>query len=227
MFIVSLVPLQLHSNENNKQIIWQNPRTSSTRYCRPIKILFAKESVELIREETDSMNQQINQLTPTAVIVEEKQLYVHTNLLMTMVDGKVCNALTENKTSQKCYICGALPKDMNKDPGTVDSITVDPTTYCFGISILHAWIRCFECLLHIAYRLDICKWQIRGESDKSKYESRKKLLRSLFKAQMGLLVDLPKPGSGTSNDGNTARRFFKDATTSANITGINEELVSS
>jgi hypothetical protein len=42
---------------------------------------------------------------------------------------------------------------------------------------------------------------------------------------MGLLVDIPKPGYGNTNDGNTSRRFFSDHTTSADITGINLELI--
>lgn len=40
-----------------------------------------------------------------------------------------------------------------------------------------------------------------------------------------MLVDFPKPGFGSSNDGNTARRFFKDHQTSAEITGIDERLI--
>lgn len=42
---------------------------------------------------------------------------------------------------------------------------------------------------------------------------------------MGLIVDVPKQGSGTSNDGNTARRFFCDPQLTAEITGISEELI--
>jgi hypothetical protein len=43
---------------------------------------------------------------------------------------------------------------------------------------------------------------------------------------MGLLVDKAKSGgSGTSNDGNTARRFLKNYRESARITGVNEDLV--
>jgi hypothetical protein len=41
---------------------------------------------------------------------------------------------------------------------------------------------------------------------------------------MGLLVDKPKPGSGTTNDGNS-RRFFKPHHQSASKTGINEDLI--
>ena len=43
---------------------------------------------------------------------------------------------------------------------------------------------------------------------------------------MGLLVNVPKPGgSGTMNNGNTGRRFFRDPTLSVSITGINETLI--
>lgn len=42
---------------------------------------------------------------------------------------------------------------------------------------------------------------------------------------MSLLVDVPKPGYGTSNDGNTARKFFSKSSLSASITGIDEELI--
>jgi hypothetical protein len=43
---------------------------------------------------------------------------------------------------------------------------------------------------------------------------------------MGLLADQAKPGGcGTTNDGNTARRFFKDPSHSASITGISEMLI--
>lgn len=42
---------------------------------------------------------------------------------------------------------------------------------------------------------------------------------------MGLLVDMPKQKTGNTNDGNTARRFFKDAEKTSNITGINIDLI--
>ena len=41
---------------------------------------------------------------------------------------------------------------------------------------------------------------------------------------MGLIVDKPKPGYGSTNDGNTARRFFQNPDLSAKITGINKQL---
>lgn len=43
---------------------------------------------------------------------------------------------------------------------------------------------------------------------------------------MGLLVDRPKPGFGSTNDGNTARRFFENITVASEITGVDKDLIS-
>jgi hypothetical protein len=64
-------------------------------------------------------------------------------------------------------------------------------------------------LLHISYRLEIKKWQARGEEDKRKVQNKKETIQDVFKKEMGLLVDKVKPeGGGMSNDGNTARKLF-------------------
>ena len=42
---------------------------------------------------------------------------------------------------------------------------------------------------------------------------------------MGLVVDQPKQGGGNSNDGNTARKFFKNPSLVSQITGIDKELI--
>ncbi len=39
------------------------------------------------------------------------------------------------------------------------------------------------------------------------------------------MLDFVKPGSGTTNDGNSARKFFKDYKATAKITGLNEDLL--
>lgn len=142
---------------------------------------------------------------------------------MTMVDGKVCNALANNPSSQKCYICGATPKMINEKLKSNRASNSD--MYTFGISSLHAWIRTLECLLHISYRLHIKKWQIRDSAEKILFQERKLKIQEKFKQEMGLIVDRPKAGGGNTNDGNTARRFFRNSVKSAEITGLNENLI--
>ncbi|KAJ4430721.1 hypothetical protein ANN_19312 [Periplaneta americana] len=180
IFLVSFVPLLLYSEKDDKTntLYCENPRPSSTKYCRPINIKLKHETIEIKHE-----------------------------LKMTMVDGEVCNTVMENKSAQVCYICGASPKHMN-DIDSVQQRTVDHKSFSFGLSILHAWIRFLECLLHVAYRLDFKKWQARGK-DNEIMTLLKESIQKSFRAKMGLIIDRPKPGgSGTSNDGNTARRFL-------------------
>lgn len=228
LFLTSLVPLQLYvqKEDEEKVIIWQNPRPSSTRFCRPIRFQFKKETAELILQEKSYVDHQIKKLSPTKYRTEDyRDISVSHVCVMTMIDGKVCNALTDTPSAQTCYVCKATPKEMNN----IDSVLgkqVDEETFQFGLSTLHAWIRFFECLLHVSYRLQIKKWQVRGEVNRAIFEERKRIIQNNFRNEMGLLVDIPKSGgSGTTNDGNTARRFFKNATLSASITGVDETVI--
>ena len=228
LFLTSLVPLQMYfqpSHSSEKIIVWQNPRPSSTRFCRPLRFQFKKETTALASEEQKHFEGQIDKLIPSELEVSGNPVTIKHELLLTMVDGKVCNAMTSTASAQTCYVCGAKPTQMNN----IDEVMlreVNISTFQFGLSTLHAWIRFFECLLHVSYRLEIKKWQSRGEEDKAGVSARKQSIQSKFKQEMGLMVDLVKPGgSGTSNDGNTARRFFKHPALSASITGIDEDLI--
>uniref|UniRef100_A0A2S2Q9M0 Uncharacterized protein n=1 Tax=Sipha flava TaxID=143950 RepID=A0A2S2Q9M0_9HEMI len=141
-----------------------------------------------------------------------------------MVDGKVCNAITET-SSQVCYICGVSPKNIN-NIDFIKNRTNNISTYSFGLSTLHARIRFFECLMHISYRLEVKKWQMRSKEEKQSFQARKTYIINLFRKEVGIIISQPKQGSGSSNDGNTARWFFENPMLSAEITGLNIELIS-
>lgn len=52
-------------------------------------------------------------------------------MVLTMIDGKICNVITSTSSAQVCYVCGAAPKRMN----LIDEIFkrgVDTTSYRFG-----------------------------------------------------------------------------------------------
>lgn len=226
IFFTSLVPLRLlHTAEDNKEIIiWQNPRPSSSRFCRPIKVEYLKETTEITKSEVEYVKDQEKNLVPFKEYYRGKWVTVRYSLALTMVDGKVCNALTETTSAQRCYLCNATSKEFNNLDEIV-SRDVNENHLEFGISSLHAWIRCFECCLHLSYKLDIKKWQARSERDKQIVNKRKADTQKAFKEQLGLIVDQPKQGFGSSNDGNTARRFFQDAVTSSEITDIDLRLI--
>jgi len=56
-------------------------------------------------------------------------------------------------------------------------------------------------------------------------KERKIQIQNSIREKLVLIVDIPKPGFGTSNDGNTARRFFKHSNVSADKTGIDHRLI--
>lgn len=76
-----------------------------------------------------------------------------------------------------------------------------------------------------SHRLDFKTWQVKATEHKQIFECKKKEIQDKFKTKMGLIVDKPKPGYGSSNDGNTARKFFANPNTSSEITGIDSELI--
>ncbi|KAF2879692.1 hypothetical protein ILUMI_26481 [Ignelater luminosus] len=89
---------------------------------------------------------------------------------------------------------------------------------------MDAWIRSLECLLNIAYRMDIKSWQVQ-KKDKEIVEQRKKYIQEKLKQDLGLLVDIPKPESGTTNDGNSARIFFNNPPAIVAIAGIEQNII--
>ena len=52
LFLSCTVPVQLKIQETNV-ILWTNPKTSSTQYCRPVRMQFAKENQQIVKAEYD------------------------------------------------------------------------------------------------------------------------------------------------------------------------------
>lgn len=228
-FFTSCVPLQLKGKDtetNQEIIVWKNPRPSSPRFCRPIHIQFLHETTEVTVTETNRVNNEIDRLHPLSTVVDGKRIRVTHKLEQTMIDGKVCNALTGNSSTQRCYLCGATSKDFN-DIDRMVTMKVNDDHLRFGLSTLHAWIRFFECCLHLSYKIPVQQWTLRGltKDQKKVVADRVENIKLGFKDELGLTVDKPKPPAGTTNDGNTARRFFERAETSAAITGLNQDVI--
>lgn len=216
VFMTSLVPLKLESSD---EVIWENPKPSSTFYCRPVKFQFAKETIDFVKQEEADMKEEIRNLA----VSRYRNLEITHKLHMTMIDGKVATIITETPSAATCNICLAKPSEMNDLP-QMFSRPVREDVYQYGLSTLHMWIRSMECLLHISYNLDFKMWCARGENKNLK-QARKDMTQREFKEQMGLLIDIVKQGFGTTNDGNTARKFFRNYEKTAEITKIDADLI--
>ena len=100
------------------------------------------------------------------------------------------------------------------------------TSYKYGISPLHKWIRCFEMFIHISYRIDQYKsGKFHQQKIKSKFLPRRNLVHDRFKAEQGLRIDEPKRGAGNTNHGNLARRAFEQEEKFAKICELDESLM--
>jgi hypothetical protein len=83
-----------------------------------------------------------------------------------------------------------------------------------------------EYIIHIAYRIELRTWQVRGEAQKITFRQRKLEIQKRFWEQMGLNIDKPKAnGLGTTNDGNTSRRAFNQTEKFAEVTDVDEQLI--
>lgn len=218
VLLTSVVPLRLTAVDGS--VVWNNSTPSSPRFCRPISLEFCKETKSKLKDVEQCVGGQIASLRP----LRDPAATVHYHLAMTMIDTKVVNALTDT-SSQSCSMCGARPSMFN-DVEAVSARPVNNTSY--GLSILHTWIRVFEAVLHIAYRLCLQQptHQVRKPDDKQTVQITKADVQQRLQAALGLRVDEPRSGgSGNSNDGNTARRAFKSPKEFAACTGVSEDLI--
>lgn len=53
------------TSRGDREIVWQNPRPSSPRYCRPLKLEMAQETSALTFLQTENVKNQIAVLAPT------------------------------------------------------------------------------------------------------------------------------------------------------------------
>lgn len=223
IFQSCFVPLRLVSGSEGEKLVWENPTPSSPRFCRPIRFRFVKENTDVTEEEINYVKNSANLLSATEVNINRNKYLISHVFVMTMVDGKVCNAATGTKSTSRCYICGATSKDFNNIDNQKE---INPEALQFGLSILHARIRLFESILHLAYKLPVKKYRERKTENEKKLEHEKKLeIQKRFREETGLLVDIPKANFGNTNDGNTSRRFFEDPKLAAGITGVSYDLI--
>lgn len=186
ILMISLVPLQIRTASSI--VLWTNSEASSTKYCRPIKFEFTKETQETVKEQYKFVQDQIEELHQTSITFNETDFRVKHELYMTMLDGKTLDYLTDTSFSN-CNVCGAKPSQMN-NLKVLKKLVCNEDVYEFGLSTLHCWIRFFECLLHIAYRLKLPekKWRVTDEEDKKKVLKTKKDIQDAYKDQRGMYL---------------------------------------
>ena len=146
-----MVPLQLVTVAENgtvSKILWVNDKPSISQ-IRPISIKFAKETTVLITREQKNLEEQIANIQTHNLYNLSVNINICYEFLSTMFDVKSINAITDTNYTKRCYICGFKDKDLSD----VDKTLITPINdynLKYGISSLHAWIRCFERLVNLS-----------------------------------------------------------------------------
>lgn len=174
IFFSSFVPLRLIDDWSTEEIIWDNDRPGSSSWCRPLHLQFCSETDETIEIECNRIENEINHLKPYEGMLRGSKIVVSFALFLTMIDGKCINSITHTSSAQRCYACNATISEFN-DIEKMKSLEVNEDYLTFGISSLHGWIRCFECMIHIGYRLDFKRWRYSGF--KTQFEAAKQKIQ--------------------------------------------------
>ncbi|BES91384.1 Hypothetical protein NTJ_04193 [Nesidiocoris tenuis] len=227
LFLTSIVPLLITPTtftETESREIWKNERPSSTNYCRALHFQFKKETPELTRLEKNRVDMEIKELSETFITSGTRTLRVSHKLHFTMIDGKVAQVVTNTSSASNCILCGAKPSQLN-DMSRYGCPILKEEALLLGMSTLHARIKFMEYILHLSYNMQFEAWRTTPATRPIK-EEKKKHVQDEFLKRMGLYVDMVKQGTGTTNDGNTSRRFFSNPALVAEITQVDERLIS-
>ena len=189
IFQTSIVPLKLTVNDT---AIWYNKKPSSRHFCRPVCLQYKKESDVLIKEE-ERLQIEIQKLERFVVSLESEPtepskliVGIKYKLDLTMFDGKVINGLTNTASSQSCNVCSAKPTEMNNIK-LIRSKPVNKETLFLGLLPLHCWIRCFEYILHLGYKMKIRSFYAKASEQKESVKERKKIIQRRFREELSLL----------------------------------------
>lgn len=185
IMMISLTPLQLSSAS---KVLWKNPCPSSTRFCRPIQFEFIKENRVTTVETYRNIQRQIADLEYTEIVSDDKTMSIRHKLHGAMFDGKAITHLTDGST-ESCNICDALPTEMN-NLELIRSKACKVENYRYGISSLHCWIRFFECIIHIGYKIPIQRRSAYSDEHKKTVKETKTRIQEEFKKEKGIITFL-------------------------------------
>lgn len=192
IFLVCLVPIVLYFYpiSGGRHVVWRNNCPSSINLCRPIRMMFQKETTDIIKAEVENIRFQIADLKTTNFITNGVSVRASSEFILSMVDGKVINSVA-GTSSQACNICRASGKALNNPVGTARFDDPDKLEI---IPVLHAYIRSMELLLNVAYRIPLKKWRINKGNEI--FSERQRLIKEEFK-KIGLRISEPLPSGGT------------------------------
>ena len=226
IYCISYVPLQLKANG---RLIWQNMQPNSPLICQPLLFTFAKETDEFIQCEERKLREQIENMPDISICVGNEQFLLKSSsvkVYSTKWDGKSCTAIAKTflgngkkLSSNTCHICLATPTVMNM-PEVWDRPLIIPEMVDYSCTVLHMWIHAMEYAFNLTTKLP------RENRTSQECQLTKMEMQAKFWIMLSLKLFVVKHGHGSTNNGNTARSFFKkDPDVTASILKIDLKIV--
>ena len=225
LFCVAATMLRLIDSKGDT--VWKNRVPNSPNWCRPIYIAFSKETTELSNLWKEKIYEQVRHLETFCIILYGRIFEITFKVYLTMLDGLMKTRLTDKPTfTNRCPFCGAKPIQRNEWDVYKGFCESKLEYLMFGISPLHLWIRCLEFILSSAFKLAVKVYK-QSSATKQIIEETKENVKAAIYDELKIHVSKVKPGVGTTNDGNLARKFFKNHLKMHPATGINHDLLKS
>ena len=225
LYNVAYTPVSLRTTDG--QIIWQNPVPNSPYLTKPLFCGFEKESHEIILQHFHDIQTQQASLKDCVIQVSDKKINVKPMISNTMFDGKSTVEITKDITKKaisylSCHLCGCKGSDFNNPIIYRTNHSIDPAILDLGPSVLHCKMRSMEGIFNLAVR---AKTGPNYPMSSQEFIDVKKEFISAFKERMNLTLFAVHPIHGSSNNGNAADNFFLHAEETADILGLNVELI--
>ncbi|GAB0087959.1 uncharacterized protein DMENIID0001_023290 [Sergentomyia squamirostris] len=221
-------PIRL-SHSDASQVFWVNPTPQSVRFCRPIILEFAKETYEFVRRTKKNVEDEISGLVNVKInLTDNKFVLIDFTFVMSMIDGKVLTYVIGSKSMSRCPICKATPNKMSSLKMLNKGFSpINEEALIYGVSPLHCWIRFFEFLLHVSYRMEIkISWKRMSPEQHDLVNIRKQMIKKRLYEAFDVKVDMPRAGgSGTSTTGNLCRRVFSNPAKMSEALEVDEEII--
>ena len=147
-----------------------------------MKLEYARETADRSRAERAYWEQQISQLQPHSFrLGDNLTVNVTFQLLLTMIDGKVQTAVTGTSSTSVCTVRKATPSQFNKMEEVRRRLVSQPALL-LGLSTMHAWIRFFEFVIHLSYKIDegVKKWSNLSTHQKELVKAKKQRVQHMF-----------------------------------------------
>lgn len=151
------------------------------------------------------------------------------NVQQALIDPSIASPITGSNAALDCHLCASKPNPFDQAQLNAAALRpprpVNPESFKYMLSPLHAWVSCFECLTHLSCFLPQDSWTA-GADINMRVSQRKADIQRGFRKQLGLIIDKPRSGCAVSvNDANTAIKAFHSEAAFARICGLDQGLI--